>query len=46
MLGKENSSPTASADLGGCVIRGFLFPVCGFVLVLFTVHDISCNTDE
>lgn len=27
------------------VIRGFVFLVHGFVLVLPTVHDISCNTD-
>lgn len=46
ILGKENSSLTASADLGSCVIRRFLFFVPGFVLVLFTVRDFSCNTDK
>lgn len=46
MLGKENVSRTASAEVGAvCVIRGFLFLVHGFVLVLPTVSDISCNTN-
>lgn len=46
MLGKENSSLIASADLGSCVIKGYLFLMPGFVLVLSTVRDISCNTDK